>query len=464
MKFQSNSDWNKKLDMAVETLKDPDTEAAAEMAAQFYHDQEGKTRDKLKRLHSFFFLNMASNALGDEDLPRTIKWSEVQETLRAEKPEALVKMVADTPNVEFKKEMIGAFMKTREDYPALLGEILFELPIKLHHRYIISELNRRGEHETLREFLKKAFSRFREYPEVCLWAARSILAGQWTYDWLETNSEEIFLLVFRLLKPLSRLETRGTRLKNQALETLFGTTNITLDSVREYETLIDVLKGAELGKIRRMTALFRETSYIPDAHKENFLSLVSEIRPDYNQALAEYEADDGDDAEVAAAAEGDLLPAEGEILVSAAGLETRKAYLDNLINVEMPANSRDIGEAQEKGDLRENAEYKAAMEKQQQLQAEITRVDAEVKKAQIIDPAGVRTDVVAIGTRVSVKNEDGSDQTFIILGSWDTDTGDNIISYGSPLAQALIGKKPGEEAKLENKSMKVESIENALAT
>jgi len=145
--------------------------------------------------------------------------------------------------------------------------------------------------------------------------------------------------------------------------------------------------------------------------------------------------------------------------VSTAGLAQRKKYLDHLINVDMPANSRDIGEAQERGDLRENAEYKAAMEKQTQLRAEITRVDEEIKRAVLMDASKIRTDIVTIGTAVTVTQGDAR-EVYSILGPWEADADKNVISYLSPLGRALIGKKQGDAAQLEGgTAYKIEKIE-----
>lgn len=115
----------------------------------------------------------------------------------------------------------------------------------------------------------------------------------------------------------------------------------------------------------------------------------------------------------------------------------------------MPENSKDIGEAQERGDLRENAEYKAAMEKQVQLQAAIKRLEAEIKSAIILDLTNVKTDKINIGVTAKLKNEStGEVVAYSILGAWDADTEKHIISYQSPLAKSLLGKKTGDSAVL----------------
>ncbi len=456
-KFLHTSDWNQKLELAMETLKDPDTRSAAETCSHFYLEQESN-KDLTKRLHSFFFLEAAHEAFPDMELSRQITPELVKAVFQEETEKTLVKLSADTPVTEFKRSIVDLVIETRpNDYQQILSKILFELPIKVH-RYIIGELNRLGQVDTLKDFVEKVFRKYRDNPEIFLWVARSILSGQWTYPWIPANKEEVILMVFRLLKPLVRIESKGTRLKNQAIETIFSTTNITVDSIKAGH-LPEIVADSDSGVLRRMAALFREVSYAPDAQKDNFEEYLEELRPGFrSQAASEEETKEEDQQQ-----DLHLIPDADTILVSPKGLEERKAYLDQLINVEMPQNSKDIGEAQEKGDLRENSEYKAALERQSQLQAEIKKVDQGLKKARVIDPASVRTDIVTIGARVTVKNSEGETTEYTILSPWEADSEKNIISYISPLGKVLIGKKAGDKAQLESGAeYQIENIARGL--
>jgi transcription elongation factor GreA len=455
-RFKGNSEWNKKLDIAMEALKNTDTESVENAIHDFikhYREQE-ENRDLLKKIQSFLFVELASLALGEDEIQHKTTFEDIREIFRAARPNALIKFCGDTENVDIKREIVNLIIKSREDFPAILGDILFEVPIKVN-RYVLGELNRLGKSDVLKNFIQLSFKRYREFPEILLWIAKSVLSGQWHYDWLSVNRQEIMLLLFRLLKPLVQIEKKGTRLKNSALENIFGTTNITVDSIKK-GMLFEILKEADLSVIRRMAALFRDVPYVPDAHKENFLSLIQSIHPAFSM-----ESEDREEVEEEAAES--LFPEEGVILVSEQGLVKRREYLNHLINVDLPANSRDIGEAQEKGDLRENAEYKAAMERQQQLQAEILKLDNELKKARTIDPKGIRTDIVTIGSKVSVSTPDGSEIAYTILGPWDADTERNIISYLSPLGMGLIGKRVDEEAVLDGeKRFRIRAISLGL--
>ncbi len=456
LRFQGESDWNKRLDLALESLKDQEGEDALASFMQHYLDQEN-SKDKVKRIHSFLFVDAARALYDDDEVIHRISRSEIIEIIKKETKKGLVQIHADTTAVDFKREIINLIIKNREDYEDILSDILFEVPIKIN-RYIVSELSRLGKIDTLQKFLKRAFSRYREHPEIFLWSARSILTGQWNYEWINVSKKDVLLVVFRLLKPLVQIEKKGTRLKNSALEAIFGSTNITVDSIKE-SVLAEVIEQADASTIRRMAALFRDVPYVADAHKENLYTFLDEVRPGYSKEVTEgMEEEEEEEKE-----EVSLFPAANIILVSRDGLEKKKTYLDHLINVEMPANSHDIGEAQEKGDLRENAEYKAAMEKQATLRAEITTLNDELKRTHVIEDQPIRTDIVTIGTRVTAVSKDGEEKIFTILGPWDVDAEQNIISYVSPLGKVLIGKKVGEKATLdEGNSYTVKKITSTV--
>ena len=132
----------------------------------------------------------------------------------------------------------------------------------------------------------------------------------------------------------------------------------------------------------------------------------------------------------------------------------------------MPENAKDIGKAMEKGDLRENAEYKAALEKQDLLNSAAAKIQSEMQESQIFDESQTNVKNVTFGTKVMLHNI-GSDESeeYTILGPWESDPSKNIISYLSPFGTKLFNRKKGEELKFTiNKTSyhyKVEEIETA---
>ena len=102
------------------------------------------------------------------------------------------------------------------------------------------------------------------------------------------------------------------------------------------------------------------------------------------------------------------------------------------------------------GDLRENAEYKAARERQTQLNAKVTRLQDEIDRAQIFDPTTVTTARVSFGTTVKLLNvKENKTETYTILGPWESDPENQIISYMSPLGNAILNSKVGDKLDFE---------------
>jgi len=103
-----------------------------------------------------------------------------------------------------------------------------------------------------------------------------------------------------------------------------------------------------------------------------------------------------------------------------------------------------IAQAREKGDLKENADYHAAREKQGMLKAEIDRISGELTNSQIIDPAILPSDKITFGKRVTLLNADNKEITYDIVGPSESDSGKQCISVTSLLAKGLLGKQAGE--------------------
>ncbi len=121
--------------------------------------------------------------------------------------------------------------------------------------------------------------------------------------------------------------------------------------------------------------------------------------------------------------------------------------LKHLKAVDRPNIIAAISEARAQGDLSENAEYSAAKEKQSFIEGRIQDLEAVLSRAQIIDVANIKTDVIRFGATVQIVDEDtDEEQQYQIVGDYEADIEKNKISLSSPLAKALIGKEVGDVA------------------
>ena len=131
----------------------------------------------------------------------------------------------------------------------------------------------------------------------------------------------------------------------------------------------------------------------------------------------------------------------------AEGYEKLTADL-KVLRQERPKIVDAIEEARAHGDLSENAEYHAAKERQGQVEAMIADLEDRVSRAQIIDPMSLKGDRVVFGATVTVVDEDDKANKYQIVGLAEADARKGRISYESPLARAMIGKKVGEEVEV----------------
>jgi transcription elongation factor GreA len=163
---------------------------------------------------------------------------------------------------------------------------------------------------------------------------------------------------------------------------------------------------------------------------------------------------------------GDQTKQESAILVSWESLERKRTEYQELVQKKIPANSKEIAIARSYGDLRENHEYKAAKETQKILMRQKEELEAQMLRARGTDYSNPNTDAVNIGTVVEATDlVTNQRETFSILGAWDSDPDNGIISYLSPVGAALLNHKVGDEVEFElhgtKRRQRIESIKAA---
>ena len=147
------------------------------------------------------------------------------------------------------------------------------------------------------------------------------------------------------------------------------------------------------------------------------------------------------------------------LVVSKDSFEKRKLEYDEINTKKIPENKIALAHALELGDLRENSELKMARQDQDTLLARKDHLEDELSRAQISDFKSATTDRVGVGSVVDLlQGSTGNSVTYSILGAWDSDPDNNVLSYQTPLGQSLISKKVGDVVKVE-----IDSHEEAWA-
>ena len=198
-------------------------------------------------------------------------------------------------------------------------------------------------------------------------------------------------------------------------------------------------ENSKEGSIRRFVSLLRESSFLNELEKSKFINILTQKYSQEFQEEHKRKSDIHIDGLISEAKK------KGVGIASQNAIARMKKELERILQVEMPENSREIGIAQEKGDLRENAEYKAAMEKQAILQSSVTKLENELKELLPIGGAYIPKETITLGSKVRLNDRQNKDLfVYSIMDKWDADIDNGIISYESPLGKALLGHKIGD--------------------
>ena len=203
--------------------------------------------------------------------------------------------------------------------------------------------------------------------------------------------------------------------------------------VNDRELVTDLLGNAELETMREIARLVWRNDALEEVGRRAILARLITLQPEVRSTIA-----------------GEETATTGKsMVVSWESLERRRAELEDLVGRQIPANSRDIAVARSYGDLRENAEFKAAKEMQAVLLRRRAELEHELAIAQGTAFENTDTSRVSIGTRVRLREVDtGEIDEYAILGAWDGDAARGYLSYLTALGQALLDRAPGDVVSL----------------
>jgi transcription elongation factor GreA len=306
----------------------------------------------------------------------------------------------------------------------------------------------KGQKTAATEAVETLFAKPSLNPEVFVWVCKQILEAKWDPSMFDVP--RAYLLVC-LLDFLEEIETeiaaddespdlRGAASKARALLMADG-----------HDHICQIIRDVTTGEARHFLASVKAHKTLNDTYKLSIEAALRNIRSDFEDALAS-------------------AAASGAHFVTAEALQrTQEEYL-RIKSVEIPANSKAIGEAAALGDLSENADYDAAKQHQKALFARVEELHDLLTRARPFNVEAIRTDKVGPGTRITARNlTDNRDETYTLLGIWDADLENGVLSYSSPFASQFIGKTKGERIEVttpagEAFDYTVLTIENALAS
>ena len=287
---------------------------------------------------------------------------------------------------------------------------------------IVANLEKENRADRLTAMAERCFENYRDYRDVVVWLYRNALKAPW-FIAANIPEEKIIITLIHILDITYReIENHRDVTENRKI-------NRQVHTILFRDGLIaSFIAEADADAALRIFTYIEDVKDLDPADKMKLRSGILEKFPGFKFF---------GDTEKATVSRG--------LIVTLGKYEEKQKQLAHIMEVEVPANSRDIAFALSLGDLRENAEYKAAKEKQEILNSTVARLKDEIDRAQLFDPSTVNTGRVSFGTRVMLQNgASGQTEEYTILGPWESDPENRVISYLSPFGGALLNKKNGE--------------------
>ncbi len=329
--------------------------------------------------------------------------------------EALFTKIEDN---DLKKEFLINIKEQIDEWPELFARFF---PSYLN-QFILDELIGLQDKTVLIQLYQRMLEHYKDKREAFIWLARNTEKDDWSKEY-NIPFEKVLIGMIKLLdisfrEINNRRDVSFNRKINKQIQNFLFKDNVLLDFISE----------TEKDSVNRLFSLIYDIKDLDPSMKLKIKSKVVERFPKFK-----------------------FFETETKETVSRGLIVTRKSYedkqkqLQHILEVEIPLNSKEIGEAIDLGDLKENAEYKAGKEKQELLNITVGKLKEDLERATIFTPNEIDTDVISFGTKVTLFNLKTEEvEIYSFMGPWESNPSENVISYLSPFGNKLWNHKVGD--------------------
>lgn len=302
------------------------------------------------------------------------------------------------------------------------SELFFRLFPYYLNQYIVDELIKNNNKDILVNLYQDTLERYKDKREAFIWLAKNTDKDSWEHDY-GIPFEKVLIGMIKLLEISfreinNRREVSFNRKINKQIHNFLFKEN----------TLIDFIEKTEEDSVNRIFSLINDIKDLDPSIKLEIKSRIMDRFPKFKFFGVE---------EKETVSRG--------LIVTRTSYEEKQKQLQHILDVEIPLNSKEIGEAIELGDLKENAEYKAGKEKQELLNITVGKLKEDLERATIFTSNEVNTNRISFGTKVFLYNiNTDENEIYSFMGPWESDPSKNIISYLSPFGNKLWNHKAGE--------------------
>jgi len=336
--------------------------------------------------------------------------------------------------VALKKRLLTQIQVLRKDWIEIFLQLLFILDPNTLRDYLHKELQIAAV-DRLKAHLKDLIGHPKKYPEALVWYFQKIIDAEEEFFQErdgKAESFEAFLILYHALDSKADMRELGKKMYN-------------LMTANRFAVIRAFLKDTTIQFAQEFLLLASKCQGFSDHDQKILRSLAEVAHPKLAKEKESHSTHD-----------------HHTVWTTQDGYSKIHERIKQIGTVEMVANAREVEVARGHGDLRENAEYKAACERRSRLQSELKTLSEQFRHARIITKDDISLDLIGIGAKVDLVDQAGQKSTYTILGPWDANPEASILSLQSKLAQAMLGKKLGESFSFKGDEFKVVSIKSFL--
>lgn len=429
--LENKPDANTLIQMVYTFLRDfPETlknnEFKATLIAKLTEMLSFKEISPAQELQIHFFL---------QDLGDAKNYPAIAEIIK--RFETIEQIINSVEVLSFKKRILIEARKHRSDWAESFLNLLFKVDQAPLRDYILSELISAQAHDELKQKLQDLYTNPARYPEAFMWYFQKLQ----TKNTIPFNDKQGKTRFFEgLLILLSNIENNPEQ--REMVKKIHA-----LLSGGRFAIVRQMMQESTAEDVKEFLLLATKCHSLSDHDQKIFLSLAEVAHPSLTKARKKHEP---------AAQEAQI------IWTTAEGYQKLQRRIQQIATVETVENAKEIEIARAHGDLRENAEFKAALEKRDRLQSELKFLSEQLSCARVITKDDISTEEVGIGVIVECTNKKGQKVTYTLLGPWDADPEKNILSFQSKLAQSLTGKAIGDKFTVQKDELTIDSIRSYL--
>lgn len=337
----------------------------------------------------------------------------------------------------FQKRALQQVKKLRTDWQEIYLDLIFTVEQNLLRDFILSELDTPQTREVLKQKLNALLIHPLSFPDVFIWYFQKLIDKKTKLPFSDTQGKNRFFEGMFIVLDFLEEKPQHRDLAKKILSILTGD---------RYKVVRDIMEQSSVEEIKEYLLLATKCSSLTDHDIKILHSLAEVVHP--SLARLRKEKDRGGGAE------------EHVIWTTQEGYQRTQARIQQIATVETVNNAREIESARALGDLRENAEFKAALERRDRLQSELKFLSDQIAQARILTPEDVLADEVSVGSVVHCRDSKGEHLRFTLLGPWDADPEKRILSFQSKLAQAMKEKTIGEKFEFQGETFTITDLDN----